>query len=115
LTLRIWLQVSFGEYTSTGCPTSFPQVISVGATWNRSLWSAVGQAVSDETRGLYAQGSAIGWEGGLFLWAPNINPFRDPRWGRGQEGPSEDPYACAECRQREPNSQSRGCGLLTRR
>lgn len=39
-----------GAYVSTGCPTAFPQVISMGASWNRSLWSAVGVAVSDETR-----------------------------------------------------------------
>ena len=73
----------FGEYTSTGCPTSFPQVISMGASWNRSLWTKVGTAVSDEVRGLYSQGSRTGsgpgesgWESALFLWAPNINPFR---------------------------------------
>ena len=83
-------------HTSTGCPTSFPQVISMGAAWNRSLWSAVGAAVSDEVRGLYAQGSAVAWESALFLWAPNVNPFRDPRWGRGQEVASEEPLVCAE-------------------
>ena len=85
-----------GRSSSTGCPTSFPQVISMGATWNRSLWTAVGTAVSDEVRGLYAQGSQTGWEAALFLWAPNVNPFRDPRWGRGQEVPSEEPLVCAE-------------------
>ena len=42
-----------GEYESTGCPTSFPQVISMGASWNRTLWTAVGNLVSDEARGLY--------------------------------------------------------------
>ena len=83
-------------YTSTGCPTSFPQVISMGASWNRSLWTSVASKISDEVRGLYMQGSAIGWSGALFLWAPNVNPFRDPRWGRGQEVPSEDPLVCAE-------------------
>ena len=74
--------VEFDGYTSTGCPTSFPQVISMGASWNRSLWAAVGNAVSDELRGLYSQGAAIGWESALFLWAPNINPFRSvpQRW-----------------------------------
>jgi beta-glucosidase-like glycosyl hydrolase len=57
-----------GQYTSTGCPTSFPQVISMGASWNRTLWSMVGEAVSDEVRGLYSQGNSIGWEAALFLW-----------------------------------------------
>ena len=71
----------------------------MGASWNRSLWSAVGTAVSNETRGLYSQGSGAlssGWEAALFLWAPNVNPFRDPRWGRGQEVVSEDPLVCGE-------------------
>mmetsp|Transcript_64474 Transcript_64474/g.171924 ORF Transcript_64474/g.171924 Transcript_64474/m.171924 type:complete len:91 (+) Transcript_64474:2-274(+) len=68
----------------------------MGASWNRTLWAAVGTAVSDEVRGLYSQGSTPGWEAALFLWAPNVNPFRDPRWGRGQEVPSEEPLACAE-------------------
>jgi beta-D-xylosidase 4 len=81
---------------NTGCPTSFPQVISMGASFNRTLWSAVGTAVSDEVRGLYSQQPDIGFEAALFLWAPNINPFRDPRWGRGQEVVSEDPFVCAE-------------------
>ena len=44
----------------------------------------------------YSQGAPVGWEGALFLWAPNVNPFRDPRWGRGQEVPSEEPLAIAE-------------------
>ena len=89
-------KMPFDGYTSTGCPTSFPQVISMGASWNRSLWTAVGTAVSDELRGLYSQGSAPGWESALFLWAPNVNPFRDPRWGRGQEVVSEEPLVCSE-------------------
>ena len=88
--------VNFKTYTSTGCPTAFPQVISMGATWNRTLWSAVGTAVSDEVRGLYSQQPSVGFEAALFIWAPNINPFRDPRWGRGQEVVSEEPFACAE-------------------
>ena len=72
-------RVQMDGYMSTGCPTSFPQVISMGASWNRSLWTAIGTAVSDEVRGLYSQGGTMkgGWESALFLWAPNINPFRD--------------------------------------
>ena len=80
---------TFQGYISTGCPTSFPQVNSLGATWNRSLWIAVGGAISTEVRGLYNQGSHIGWKAGLMVWSPNVNPFRDPRWGRGQEVASE--------------------------
>jgi beta-glucosidase-like glycosyl hydrolase len=51
----------------------------MGAAWNRTLWAKVGEKVSDEVRGLYSQGSAVGWASALFLWAPNANPFRDPR------------------------------------
>ena len=87
---------AFDGYVSSGCPTSFPQVISMGASFNRTLWRAVGAAVSNEVRGLYAQGGRLGWEAALFLWAPNVNPFRDPRLGRGQEVASEEPLVCAE-------------------
>ena len=70
---------------STGCATVFPQVVSLGATFNRSLWELVGTVVSTEVRALYNQ-VWVAWHAGLFLWAPNINPGRDPRWGRIQVG-----------------------------
>ena len=59
----------------------------LGATFNRSLWREIGTVISNEARALYNQGIS-----GLFYFAPNINLFRDPRWGRGQEVPGEDPY-----------------------
>ena len=76
---------------STGCPTSFPHALGLGATFNRSLWSHVSSTISTEARALNNQGVA-----GLAFWAPDINLFRDPRWGRGQEVPGEDPYLTAE-------------------
>eukprot|EP00048_Salpingoeca_helianthica_P016232 m.231184 g.231184 ORF g.231184 m.231184 type:complete len:915 (-) comp18276_c0_seq1:117-2861(-) len=76
---------------STGCPTSFPHALALGATFNRSLWRAVGSAITTEARALNNQGIA-----GLFYWAPDINLFRDPRWGRGQEVPGEDPFLTGE-------------------
>lgn len=71
--------------------TSFPQVISVAATFNDSLWEAIGRVVSDEARAMYNGGTA-----GLTYWSPNVNIFRDPRWGRGQETPGEDPTLAAK-------------------
>nr|CAJ65921.1 xylan 1,4-beta-xylosidase [Populus tremula x Populus alba] len=71
--------------------TSFPQVILTAASFNTSLFEAIGkvyytQVVSTEARAMYNVGLA-----GLTFWSPNINIFRDPRWGRGQETPGEDP------------------------
>ncbi|KAL3626584.1 Beta-D-xylosidase 1 [Castilleja foliolosa] len=70
--------------------TSFPQVITAVASYNASLWEAIGQVVSDEARAMYNGGRA-----GLTYWSPNVNIFRDPRWGRGQETPGEDPALAA--------------------
>ncbi|KAJ9187860.1 hypothetical protein P3X46_003275 [Hevea brasiliensis] len=66
--------------------TSFPQVITTAASFNTTLWEAIGRVVSDEARAMYNGGM-----GGLTYWSPNVNIFRDPRWGRGQETPGEDP------------------------
>ncbi|KAM0951184.1 putative xylan 1,4-beta-xylosidase [Dioscorea sansibarensis] len=78
--------------------TSFPQVISSAASFNASLWELIGRVVSDEARAMYNGGQA-----GLTFWSPNVNIYRDPRWGRGQETPGEDPaivgrYAAAYVR-----------------
>ena len=54
---------------------------------NESLWHAIGAAISTEARALNNVGQA-----GLTFWAPNLNLFRDPRWGRGQETAGEDPH-----------------------
>lgn len=70
--------------------TSFPQVITTTAALNTTLWREIGQVVSDEARGMYNGGMA-----GLTYWSPNVNIFRDPRWGRGQETPGEDPVIAA--------------------
>ncbi|KAL6514672.1 NAD(P)H-dependent D-xylose reductase (XR) [Orobanche gracilis] len=66
--------------------TSFPQVILTAATFNESLFEAIGKVVSTEARAMYNVGLS-----GLTFWSPNVNIFRDPRWGRGQETPGEDP------------------------
>ena len=76
---------------STGCPTSFPCPLSLAASYNRTMWLTLASTISDEARALHNQGKT-----GLAFWSPNINLFRDPRWGRGQEVPGEDPYLTSE-------------------
>lgn len=71
--------------------TSFPAVILSGASFNASLWYALGQVVSTEARAMHNVGLA-----GLTFWSPNVNLFRDPRWGRGQETAGEDPLVVAK-------------------
>lgn len=70
-----------------GSATSFPQPITIGAAFDDALVYAIASAISTEARAFSNQGRA-----GLDFWTPNINPFRDPRWGRGQETPGEDPF-----------------------
>ncbi|GMH77927.1 hypothetical protein TL16_g07586 [Triparma laevis f. inornata] len=82
------------------CPTSFPHALSLAATFNRSLWHSIGEAIGVEARALNnlgAESADLGLKvSGLMLWTPNLNPYRDPRWGRGHETPGEDPYLSGE-------------------
>ncbi|XP_024960484.1 beta-xylosidase/alpha-L-arabinofuranosidase 2-like isoform X2 [Cynara cardunculus var. scolymus] len=66
--------------------TSYPQVILTAASFNESLFNILGKVISTEARAMYNTGVS-----GLTFWSPNVNIFRDPRWGRGQETPGEDP------------------------
>lgn len=68
-----------------GVATSFPQPITLGAAFDDAMVTRVATVVSTEARAFSNAGRA-----GLDFWTPNINPFRDPRWGRGQETPGED-------------------------
>lgn len=75
--------------------TVFPQAIGLGATFDSDLSYRVSTAISDEARALYNATNEKGYYNqynGLTFWTPNINIFRDPRWGRGQETYGEDPY-----------------------
>jgi len=87
-----------------GRATVFPQAVGLGATWDRDLVRRVGEAVSTEVRAFRQDPTAV-QNSGLFekhtmvslnVWAPVVNLLRDPRWGRNEEGYSEDPYATAE-------------------
>lgn len=76
--------------------TVFPQAIALGATFDPILLEDIGTAVSDEGRAIHNEiirtnKPAIKYQG-LTFWSPNVNIFRDPRWGRGQETYGEDPY-----------------------
>ncbi|GAA4953049.1 glycoside hydrolase family 3 protein [Streptomonospora halophila] len=71
-----------------GEATVFPQSVGLGATWDTDLVKRVGDATGTEMRGFHAQDPAAH---GLNVWAPVADPLRDPRWGRNEEGYSEDP------------------------
>ncbi|XP_010937054.1 beta-xylosidase/alpha-L-arabinofuranosidase 2 [Elaeis guineensis] len=71
--------------------TSFPQVILTAASFNTTLFETIGKVVSTEARAMHNVGLA-----GLTFWSPNVNIFRDPRWGRGQETPGEDPLLASK-------------------
>jgi beta-glucosidase len=78
-----------------GYATVFPQAIGMAATWDRSIVHGMGDVISDEARAKYNQAQREGNHRifyGLTFWSPNINIFRDPRWGRGQETYGEDPF-----------------------
>ncbi|WP_445193944.1 glycoside hydrolase family 3 C-terminal domain-containing protein [Sphingomonas sp. Tas61C01] len=78
-----------------GEATIFPQAIGMAATWDRDLLHAMGTTIGVEGRARYNHAQKQGNHDryfGLTFWAPNINIFRDPRWGRGQETLGEDPY-----------------------
>ena len=83
-----------------GRATVFPQAIGMAATWDRALIGRVAAAIGDEARAKYH--AALRRSGGtriyqgLNLWSPNVNIYRDPRWGRGQETWGEDPFLTGE-------------------
>ena len=82
-----------------GRATVFPQVIGLAATWNRELVHRVASTIADEARAKHHAAVAAGRRGqfqGLTFWTPNVNIFRDPRWGRGQETFGEDPFLTSE-------------------
>ena len=70
-----------------GVATVFPQAVGLGAAWDPDLVKAVGTAVGEEVRAIHSRDPAVS----LNVWAPVVNLLRDPRWGRNEEGYSEDP------------------------
>ncbi len=90
-----WWNEALHGVARAGLATVFPQTIGMAASFNDALVEEVFTATSDEARAKHAdfvrRGSRKRYEG-LTFWTPNINIFRDPRWGRGQETYGEDPY-----------------------
>lgn len=78
-----------------GVATMFPQAIGLAAAFDEHVLRQMGEVVAQEGRAKYNEAAAHGDRGifkGLTFWTPNVNIFRDPRWGRGQETYGEDPY-----------------------
>ncbi|HEX8421965.1 MAG TPA: glycoside hydrolase family 3 N-terminal domain-containing protein, partial [Pyrinomonadaceae bacterium] len=93
-----WWNEALHGVAYAGNATVFPQSIGLGATWNPALMRRVANAISDEARAKYHEAVRRDFRKrfyGLTFWSPNINIFRDPRWGRGQETYGEDPFLTA--------------------
>jgi beta-glucosidase len=93
-----WWNEALHGVARGGLATVFPQAIGLAATFDPSLMHEVATAISDEARAKHQEAERRGQHGryqGLDFWSPNINIFRDPRWGRGQETYGEDPYLTA--------------------
>jgi beta-glucosidase len=90
-----WWNEALHGVARSGLATVFPQAIGLAATWDDSLMLRVATTISDEARAKHQeylrQDSHQRYQG-LTFWSPNINLFRDPRWGRGQETYGEDPF-----------------------
>lgn len=91
-----WWSEALHGFANNDSVTVFPEPIGMAASFDDALVYKIFNAVSDETRAKYNQAMSRGQENKRFLslsvWTPNINIFRDPRWGRGQETYGEDPY-----------------------
>jgi beta-glucosidase len=91
-----WWNEGLHGVARAGVATVFPQAIGMAASWDASLMHQVADVISTEFRAKYIEkvkpNGGTEWYRGLTVWSPNINIFRDPRWGRGQETYGEDPY-----------------------
>jgi beta-glucosidase len=93
-----WWSEGLHGVARSGTATLFPQAIGMAATWDAPLLKQIGGVISTEARAKNNDALAHDNHGiyfGLSFWSPNINIFRDPRWGRGQETYGEDPFLTA--------------------
>jgi beta-glucosidase len=94
-----WWNEGLHGVARAGEATVFPQAIGLAATFDEPLMHQIADVISTEFRAKYVQtvhaDGSSDWYRGLTVWSPNINIFRDPRWGRGQETYGEDPYLTA--------------------
>jgi beta-glucosidase len=90
-----WWNEALHGVARAGIATVFPQAIGLASTWNSDLIRRAAEVISDEGRAKHHESARDGVRDqytGLTFWSPNVNIFRDPRWGRGQETYGEDPY-----------------------
>jgi beta-glucosidase len=91
-----WWNEGLHGVARAGVASVFPQAIGMAATFDEPLMHEIGDVISTEFRAKYyatvGKDGSTDWYKGLTVWSPNINIFRDPRWGRGQETYGEDPY-----------------------
>ena len=90
-----WWNECLHGVARSGVATVFPQAIALAAIFDETFVQEVANSISDEARAKYHQAIKAGNRrqySGLTFWTPNVNIFRDPRWGRGQETYGEDPY-----------------------
>ena len=93
-----WWNEALHGVARAGAATVFPQAIGMAATFDVPLMDEISRTISDEARAKHHEAFRNGQHGryqGLTFWSPNINIFRDPRWGRGQETYGEDPFLTA--------------------
>jgi beta-glucosidase len=93
-----WWNEALHGVARAGYATVFPQAIGLAATWDTDLMHQVADVISTEARAKHHEFVRLNQRAryeGLTFWSPNINIFRDPRWGRGQETYGEDPYLTA--------------------
>ncbi len=94
-----WWNEALHGVARAGTATVFPQAIGMAASFDRALVRRMGEVIATEGRAKYNAQSARGDRDiykGLTFWSPNVNIFRDPRWGRGHETYGEDPYLTGE-------------------
>ena len=95
-----WWNEALHGVARSGTATVFPQAIGLAAAWDPELHQRIADTISTEARAknneVLAAGNGTKKYQGLTIWSPNINIFRDPRWGRGQETYGEDPFLTGE-------------------
>ncbi|HOQ63773.1 MAG TPA: glycoside hydrolase family 3 N-terminal domain-containing protein, partial [Clostridia bacterium] len=90
-----WWSEALHGVARAGTATVFPQAIGLAAMFDPEFLCEIARAIAVEGRAKHNEAAALGDRGiykGLTFWSPNVNIFRDPRWGRGQETYGEDPY-----------------------
>lgn len=112
-----WWNEGLHGLARSGVATSFPQAIAMAAAFDPDMMEKVGDVVSTEARARYNTSSLRGDRDiykGLTIWSPNVNIFRDPRWGRGHETYGEDPFLTSRLGVRFVNGlQGKGAFLKT--